>query len=185
MNADNETPTPNPRLVAIGIVVVVAVLGLIGFHRLPIGSAASEEEKREDPKPPELFDGIVPCSRPHNPSNRAAEATEAGLAKMERYPFEARDGVAAVRLLLEAKECHAAAYAGTRAFPVRERLESWIQRIRRDYRSRRLRLRLALQNDDRRTALREVRSLRKLLAHRDGDYPAWLAGLERRLIEYD
>ena len=160
---------------------VVLVCGLLGALALA-ANWSSRRPVASDPAPPQLFDAAVACGRPaESAAARAVVLEQAAASKMDRYPFEPADGVEAVRLLAEARACFAT--GGDRASVGRTSsiLSLWKHRIDAEYRAHQLRLQLSLGADRTDDALRELRALRRLLAHQNNAYTDWLENQERRL----
>ncbi len=128
-----------------------------------------------------LFNPPIECTQPRLALHRAGEAERAAFAKMERYPYVYQDGVEAVRLMSESRNCYQAAGDSSQAARVQKALDTWTRRLEQDYRSLRLRLRLALADVQSDEARRIVRILRDLLSHRDDSYTQWLVRVEQRL----
>jgi hypothetical protein len=166
---------------ALAALPLLGALLLVGVSWLSSGEDGSAAFSLADRKPPALWEGRVDCSQPAAAETRAREAEAAALAKMQRYRFEARDGLQALRLLREARQCYAAGGREGEAARVEKKADAWQERLQGDYEGHLLRLRLAQQKKDGGETLREVRALRALLAHRNGEYLSWLTHLERRL----
>lgn len=130
---------------------------------------------------PPLFDQPIACSRPSLSHYWAGEAERTAFAKMQRYPFKPQDGVEAVRLISEARDCYQIAGEVVHVTRVEKALDIWKRRIERDYRNYRLRLRLALGGKRFNDASRSIRMLRDLLADRNDPYTHWLDSIERKL----
>ena len=169
------------RRAALAALPVVAALFFAGATFLPFKGDGSAVFSLTGPQPPALWEEAVACTQPAAAEHRAREAERAALAKMQRYRFEASDGVQALRMLQEAARCYADGGRKREAAQAAKRFEAWKQRLQQDYHGGLLRLRLALQKRDREEVLREVRGLRALLGHRDGDYLSWLGELQRKL----
>jgi hypothetical protein len=132
--------------------------------------------------PPDLFADVTPCPRDVAPLPHGSFAWRSASSRAERYPFDASEGVAAVRLYSEAAACFRASgeaalaqAVAAEAAPVRARVDS-------DYVALRLDLELALAGGDHLRALTAVRALMPLLAHLpDVAYAEKLKGVERLL----
>ena len=166
---------------ALVVLPVAAAFFFAGVTFLPAAGDGGAVYSPAGGQPPELWLQTVACTRPSSAEHRAREAEAAAQAKMQRYRFEAGDGMQALRLLGEAARCYAAGGQKREAARAQKRFEAWKERLQRDYDGSLLRLRLALQNEDGEEVLREVRGLKALLGQRDGDYLDWLGELERKL----
>jgi hypothetical protein len=136
------------------------------------------------PVPAVLFD-VEPetCKAPDtNQSLALARRSRAlGLARRERHPFFVEDGIAAVAAFRMASACYAKA---GQPLPAREAAEEGAaleKVIDHDYFMHRVRFEHALETEDVKSALLEVKMLRRMTAHRKGTYTEWLAMVERRL----
>jgi hypothetical protein len=181
----NQTSTelPAPKKQVSVPVILAAAVGILASAYLFFFSGTNNSiADAKGAEPSALFDDAVACSQPGAAFNRAKECEDAATAKMQRYMFEAQDGVTAVRLGTEAEQCYLTDGKQSDAQRVRRRLDLWKQRINQDYQSARLRLRVGIQHGEMRDALSEVQTLRALVAHRNDPYTAWLEGLERELI---
>jgi hypothetical protein len=109
---------------------------------------------------------------------RGLKAAERARAKTLRYPFDPREGLAAVELYQAAAAClegsdHAAVVAAEQA-RVRQRIED-------DYQLHRLHLERAVTESDWKAALDATHQLLNMLADRPGEYRDWLVRLARFL----
>jgi hypothetical protein len=111
----------------------------------------------------------------------ADEDAEGALAKSERYPFDASDGVESVELYRRSQACYALV-GQTEAATRMQHEGDWMQhRIEEDYRTHRLRLERAMEQQRWSDALLETRALLALTRTRDHAYVQWLVRNERRL----
>ncbi len=165
-------------------VALLLGLALAGTLWMSEGSSPSTAPPVQH-EPPPLFGDAVACAQNEETLLHARELEQVALAKMERYPFASRDGMKAVRLSAEAQDCYRAAGYANQATRLGRLVGRWRQRLNNDYLGHRLRLKLALQNARVNDALHEVRALRALLSHTQGDHPysAWLGRLERALAD--
>ncbi|HHH28491.1 MAG TPA: hypothetical protein ENK57_09115 [Polyangiaceae bacterium] len=132
--------------------------------------------------PPELFGDTIECPTTGSARHRADLDAEEGLAMSERYPFASQDGVQAVRRYERARACYRAAGATREAEIMRHESEAMQQRIDEDYRTHRMRLNRALEQERLPDALLETRALIELIRHREGNgYLTWLRQLSRQL----
>lgn len=132
--------------------------------------------------PPQLFDEDTECPRSGSARHRADQDAEAAIAKAERYPFAAQDGVQAVRDFRRARACYRAAGAQREAEIMESEAAAMQARIEEDYLTHRLRLERAIEQQRMPDALLETRALIELLRHKEGDgYLVWLRQLARQL----
>jgi hypothetical protein len=101
--------------------------------------------------------------------------------KAERFPFAAADGIQAAALYGRAEQCFRAAGQGDDARQMSARRRTLERQIDDEYRMYRLRLELALEHDRVADARTEVRAIRTLVRHREGEYVEWLERLDRHL----
>ena len=134
--------------------------------------------------PPPLFAAPPTCPEKDAGSAgaRAQEAADAALAKSQRYPFAAQDGVGAVELYGVAASCFALSGKDTDADRMRQAGASLEERIQEDYRTHRLKLERAIQYKRTRQALIETQKLLDLVRHLDHPYTTWLRNMERHLL---
>jgi hypothetical protein len=135
-------------------------------------------------KPPVLFAVVKSCPEqdPALAEPRAREAADAALAKSQRYPFAAQDGISAVDLYALAARCFAAAGRDSAAQEMERDRGLMERRILEDYRTLRLKLEQAIQYRRTRQALAETQRLLELLKHLDHPYTTWLRNMKRRLL---
>lgn len=128
---------------------------------------------------PELFpEAEVECDvQGEAAEKRGTRAAERARSKTLRYPFDAREGLAAVELYRAAAPC----LDGTAAAQVAAEEKRLRQRIEDDYQIQRLHLERALGESDWAGAMVATRQLLALLADRPGEYRDWLASLHRFL----
>ena len=132
--------------------------------------------------PPPLFSEPAACPEDKGGAlPRAREASDAAVAKRERYAFEPQDGIQAVQHFGVAAACFAAGGQDRDAEAARQNRQQLIDRIEEDYRTRRLGLQRALEYRRTRQALVETRGLLALVSHLDDPYTEWLRSLERHL----
>lgn len=134
--------------------------------------------------PPPLF--AAPPSCPEKDAAaadpRAREASDAALAKSQRYPFAAQDGIGAVELYAVAAACYTLSGKDTDADQARQAGAALEERIQEDYRTHRLKLERAIQYKRTRQALIETQKLLDLVKHLDHPYTTWLRNMERHLL---
>lgn len=171
-----EKPVSTPVLIALFVIIPLVGWMLLSEPNTGIDTTPTAP-------PPELFDQETSCTTTGGTARHHADRdAEAAIAKAERYPFAAQDGVQAVRLYRRAAACYRAIGATTEAQLMQREGEVMARRIDEDYRTHRLRLERALQQNRLEDALLETRALIELLRHREGDpYLAWLNQLARQL----
>lgn len=175
----------SPILIVVGIFVLVFVAG--GLHKLTepgfrLGPA---------PEPPALSAGAAVCraSSPEAAHVRAQEAEALARSKEERYPFSRPDGVRAMQHYREASKCFETAGLLSEKKRVEAALEAWSETLQRDLRDLRLRLDMALRDQDTARALSAARALESMLSAASevpaGDssegYSRWLSSTKRQL----
>jgi hypothetical protein len=163
------------------VLIAAALLLPLSGYLIVWGRFPAADDGPGKRRPPALFDEVSVCSLPDSALHRAREAEAAAAARMQRYPFASSDGIRAVQLSAETQRCYELAGRNGDAARLKKQLRTWKQKLDQDYRSRRLRLRLSLQNRNQKEALREVRALQKLLSHRNDSYTSWLDDMERHL----
>ena len=134
--------------------------------------------------PPPLFAAPPSCPDKDGASagSRAQEASDAALAKSQRYPFAAQDGVGAVELYGVAAACFTVSGKDSDADRARQTGAALEERIQEDYRTHRLKLERAIQYKRTRQALIETQKLLDLVRHLDHPYTTWLRNMERHLL---
>jgi hypothetical protein len=167
---------PNPVLLVVAPLVLL-VVGFVAFQSLDTGDTLAREVEA-----PTLVDEDHPCtqSSAQDAEHHAREAERAALAKEERFPFEARDGVDAATLLGEARACFATAAQDADRARVDTELKRWSERLGQEYAALQLRLRVALDHEQQQDALGACHALEALLASRpDSPYRQWLSSVRR------
>ena len=118
---------------------------------------------------------------PDQATHYAAQMRALGDVNRERYPFDIKDGIGAVRSYEMATVCHRKAGHHDDA-ELDEELATEIRAlVDADYFAHRIRLEHAIESDDARAAYLEVKILRKLTANLKGPFIDWLAYVERRI----
>jgi hypothetical protein len=176
----DRTKQPKPEG-GVSPVLIVALLVVVGFTATMLMRKAQPPSLAAGmPEVPELLGATESCPYQGRAAGaRAEEAELAALAKAERYAFDVHDGVDAVQLYSVATACYTQGGDVSSAARTRKAEESWRARMKTEYQSHRLRLRLALDrgaNDD---AYREAHGLRAMLRSQSGPYVEWLAAIER------
>lgn len=168
--SDVEQTQPKWRLPVLVLVTLVAAAGVL------LRPAEVPQAERESFEPQALFGADPPC-RPapgESADHRAETAERDALARVQRYPFERLEGVAAARLYAEASDCHRRAGDAAGAERAGERLQAVRARVWQDVLAQRLRLERALENRQLDEALTEVQALRTLWRERDSEFGKWL-----------
>lgn len=158
------------------IILVTALAIAIPFL---FGTRSSSMPRMNAPAPALFSDGAEDCPLEGEAAEkRGMKAAERARAKTLRYPFDPREGLAAVELYQVAEGClegtgEAAAVAAEQA-RVRQRIED-------DYQLHRLHLERAVTESDWKAALDATHQLLNMLADRPGEYRDWLVRLARFL----
>lgn len=159
----------------------VGIIGILAWTMLsdPGGHGLETQAPTE---PLQIFDAEVACpSTGAQALYMADEDAEGALAKSERYPFDASDGVESVQLYRRSQACYALVGQAEAASRMRQEGD-WMQhRIEEDYTTHRLRLERAMEQQRWPDALLETRALLALTRHREHAYVQWLIRNERRL----
>jgi len=174
----NKNAKAKPSPIVIGGMVLIVAMAFWYFYQ----KINRDERHEERPTPPALLSEVGACPDTGNSAlSRANELLEAALAKLDRYPFHAADGVKGYELLQRARSCFVSGNDREGAVNVETKMSQWKRRLEQRYQNHQIRLRLALDREAFADALSETRSLRSLLKGRQGAYPQWLASLEKRL----
>ncbi len=165
-------------VVMIGAVAMIAILAWT-FLSDNAGHGIETEAPTEQLT---LFDPEVACSSSGAGALYSAdEDAEAALAKSERYPFDASDGVESVVLYRRSQACYALVGQGEASQRMQHEGD-WMQhRIEEDFTTHKLRLTRAMEQQRWPDALLETRALIALTRHRTHAYVEWLIRNERRL----
>lgn len=159
--------------------LVILVTGLAIAIPLLMSGRSSSMPRMNAPAPALFSDDADDCPLEGEAAEkRGLKAAERARAKTLRYPFDPREGLAAVELYQAAAGClegggHAAAVAAEKA-RVRQRIED-------DYQLHRLHLERAVTESDWKAALDATHQLLNMLADRPGEYRDWLGRLTRFL----
>ncbi|MBN1653760.1 MAG: hypothetical protein JXA30_08290 [Deltaproteobacteria bacterium] len=173
----NKAAPKRAPVVICALIVTLVIAGWV-YRR----SMSQKEQYSLIPEAPELLERAGPCPDVGGPAvSRAYELEEAALAKLDRYPFHAADGVKGYELLQRARSCFISGNDAEAAMNVEVKLRQWKTRLEQRYQNHLIRLRLALDRDAYADALAETQSLQSLLKGREGAYSQWLASVERRL----
>jgi hypothetical protein len=167
---------PSPVLLLVAPLVLL-VAGFVAFQSLRADDTSAREVEA-----PRLIDDDRPCTQANaeDAKHHAREAERAALAKQERFPFEAQDGVEAATLLGEARACFGTATQEADRARVDAELKQWSERLGQEYAALQLRLRVALDNDRQQDALGACQALEALLTGRpDSPYRQWLSSVRR------
>lgn len=173
----------SPIVLLGGIGIVVAVLYLLG------GPATPGLETRPPAEPVALFGTPETCPATGSAVLPQADLfAEVALAKSERYPFDASDGVESVRLYRRAHACYQAAAATNAeltavAAEMQSEADFMERRVTEDYGAHRLRLERALSHQQHEDALFETQALLAILRREDQENPyiQWLVRTKRHL----
>jgi hypothetical protein len=158
------------------VIIIAAVLVLAGAAFMLTRDQGAGVPSSEGLEPPELFTTAQTCPAGGSGSQVEQEADSRG----DRYPYDPRDGVAAVQLYGQAASCYTAAGSASDSQRVASAGATLQATVDADYASRRLRLGRALSNDRFADALREANALLRLTQHlTDNDYVAWLTNMQR------
>lgn len=166
-----------PLLMA-ALAIALVALGWRG------GGAAADASASTTVEPPAI--AVPAASCPETATDialaRARKDEQAAQAKLERYPFDAGEGLRALEHLNVAKACFSVAGATADQGRVRQRQEALQRTLAEDLAAWRLRLDLALEQDRPREAVAAVRGLDALIGPLgDTPYRAWLKDLKHRL----
>jgi hypothetical protein len=173
---EGEKPVSAPVLIA--FFVAIPLVGWLLLSDPEVGIDATPTAA-----PPALFDEVSACETEGGTArHRADRDAEAAIAKAERYPFAAQDGVQAVQLYRRAQACYRAVNASTEAALMGREAELMSRRIDEDFRTHKLRLERALAQGRLPDALLETHALQEIFRHRAGHpYVGWLEQLARQL----
>ncbi len=178
MPADGaQKPKVNPL-----ILVLAAIIVPFSLYSLLTSQDAAEFVSGAAPQAPDLFDPTKTCPKTGTDAEwLAAQALEQGLAKVERYAYEAHDGIEGVNLLSKAAVCAKSAGKPEIEQAASQRMTSTRKRIEDDLASHRTKLELALRESRYDEAFGEADDLKDLVAHRKGAYLDWLTTLQHNL----
>jgi len=159
------------------LIMVTVWVGKMLLARPPQGPGRSRAEA------PALFAAsVAPCKgAAREAAARAHEALTAADAKLERYPFEPYDGVAAVHLYREASACARVAGDDAARAEAADLADRAAARVEADYRFHRLKLDRAIDAHHYGEALIETRVVASMLRDHGGPYTDWLAHADRVL----
>lgn len=137
----------------------------------------------EVPEPTALFGNLaVAC-----PVGAARELGDSfayeALARMDRYAFDAEEGIFSVEAHSRAIACYQKVPDSVAAEAEERRRDALVEKIEEDYRARNLHLRRSIKNKDYQRALELDRELIVMVrTRRSSEYLRWLAKIERQLI---
>lgn len=147
-----------------------------------LASAAPNDDPATAIAPPPLPRVEAPCGAVGDAAGEHARRTEAAaLARIARYPFAPADGLAADRLLDEAKHCYASSGDAAGQQRVATRAKLWRARLERDYRDHLIRYRRALAAARPELALHDIAFLLELLSRHDDPFLAQLRQAQREI----
>jgi hypothetical protein len=166
---------------------VWALLALIPLAVLTAGALAyARGPKTADapiPEAPSLLPDKGAAVCPHVAAEQrvalAMEKERIALAKRERSPFAAEDGIEAVSYFDTAAACYRASGQAREATQAEQNAAALRVKLEEEYRLRRVRLEHAYRLHDPAAVRREVAILIPMTAHRRGPYTEWLAALGR------
>jgi hypothetical protein len=105
----------------------------------------------------------------------AIENERAAISKQQRFPFDPRDGVEAVGLLLKSEACYRVADRIDEASRTHAAGVEWSNFMNSEYSSVRLQLKYAIEHDNYADAIRRIDDIGAFLTpHVTGDYFKWL-----------
>ena len=165
------------RRMRLAILMLAIIAGLLWLM-----SGTEDRPPQRPSEAPELFAGLAQACPDGPPAaTQGDEAAQDAFARIQRYPFDAQDGIRAVELLAVAERCYASAGQGADEAAARAQRDRITARIEEDYLAHRVRLERALAQRRVKDALIETRFLRGLIAHLPGTYLDWLGQLDRYL----
>jgi hypothetical protein len=145
--------------------VVLAALAAAGGLLLLLGERPGPADDPQPSLPPiEVRCDAAPDAR----VRRGREASSAATAAIARYPFDAREGLAALQRLLQAERCFELAGERVARAQAGARATAWRARLQGDCRDRFLRYRLARASERLQHALADVEFLLALCAPERG-----------------
>jgi hypothetical protein len=158
------------------LLVLALAGGLVGLGWQG-GGAAADAKAAAPVEPPVLARPSTSCPETEAgaAAERAVKEEHAAQAKLERYPFDAGEGLRALEHLQVAKACFTVAVAAADLARAEEQRLALQRTLAEDLAAWRLRLDRALAQDRPREALAAVRGLEALVAPLgDTAYRAWL-----------
>jgi hypothetical protein len=166
-------PSPRRLLSWLGVVVVA---GAVVW--LTLRDTSAEDRKATHPVHPPLFGAPPKCSTDIHTFRHAARLEQHGHLYAERYPYDPRDGIRAVRRFQEAQSCYSLSGREDDAKRVARHAFELMTRLDMDYASARLVLETALATQRWSVAHAELGRLLRLTEHLSGhDYVDWLERL--------
>lgn len=163
-------------------------LGIVGLWCALSMTEGSEGHAAPDVAAPSILSRESSCPGDVAEALHRARMSEArARSKAARFGFSKADGVQAERLYAEAQRCFAVGGETTEASRVEGELTRHRERLVDEYRTQRVRLRIALDGKRYRDAWAAARELGELLEaaeiEEDEPYRRWLLDLARRLRE--
>jgi hypothetical protein len=161
------------------ILAAVAVLGGAAWMMLKGGGQSLPSAEGLEP-PPLLTE--IPSTCPANGDARDLEYR--AHSRGDRFRYDLRDGVEAVKLYAQAAACYRGAGDATRAAEMERQRDEMKETMDADYAARRLRLHHALSTENWEEASVEARALASMLANADPEnaYVVWL-DRTRRIVQ--
>jgi hypothetical protein len=161
---------------------VVLIGGMVILFTFLHGGPPPVQTEAGVPPPPLLDPAPADCPTDRGRELRVAtRSASEGMAKAERYPFDAQDGIEAAHAYARAGVCYRAAGEGRLGGEMERAARDLAGRLEEDYRAHRLRLELSLSQQRWRDALGDAQALGAILSHREGPYVEWLATVTRQL----
>lgn len=155
----------------IALLAAASIMALVAWLR----ARPSSSEAAPEVGYPELFTDAPECSRRGDPLRNGRRSEELGLLRADRYAYDSRDGVQAVKRFQEAQACYWAARAQPDAHRMQRSIATLSARVNTDYAAARLNLVNALEQDRWSDALSEIHRLLLLTEHRRKHaYVEWL-----------
>ncbi|MBX3250268.1 MAG: hypothetical protein KF901_24030 [Myxococcales bacterium] len=181
MRVTNRRPTAKSesQVSPVLIVAVVLVGALAAWTFLKGGGSALPSA--EGLEPPPIFPAL-PTACPAN--TEAREVEYRAHSRGDRFRYDLRDGVEAVKLYAEAAACHRAAGNEERASEMERQRDELKETIEAEYAARRLRMHHALQTENWERAAVESRAIARMIDHVDAEnpYAVWLERT-RRIVQ--
>lgn len=159
---------------AVGLVPLALVAYMLWPGQNPAGGTPV--------RAPELELAEPGCDEGKGSWPQAQQKAAAAAALADRYPYDARDGLRAAQLWLDAASCFEVARQAAAAEQVRERGRAMLARVIEDYKAQLLVMEQARRRGDDARLLSSVRVLQRFLADSPGAYRDYLGRLERQTV---
>lgn len=168
----DQTRRFEPRSTVLLIMAGAALIAAFG-----VGANTRETARLHDA--PSLPAVTAACSAdPAHAAQRARDGSRSADAHLARYPFAPEEGLRALALLAEARECLRRAGSAEDDPALATRATRYRERIAADYRDHLARLRHALAQGELPQAADDVRYLRALFGEQGGSFALELRALE-------